>query len=143
MQYHFKIKKETKGYSAFCLELPGCVTQGNSKDELIANMQEALDLFLDEPADSKQIFPLPKKRVTGANIIQVTVSSKIAFAFALRRTRLSKKLTQAEAAVLIGFTGSLNNYQRLENSRTANPVLETLVRIKRAFPDFPLEQIAS
>ena len=48
-----------------------------------------------------------------------------------------------EAAERIGITGSLNNYQRLENSDTANPVLETLVQIKRAFPDFPLEQIAS
>ena len=143
MQYHFKTTKETKGYSASCIELPGCITQGDTKEELMTNMQEALDLYLDEPADSKSVFPLPKKRATGKNIIQVAVSSKIAFAFALRRTRLSKKLTQAEAALLIGFSGSLSNYQRLENSRTANPVLETLVRIKRAFPDFPLEQIAS
>ena len=35
-----------------------------------------------------------------------------------------------------------NNYQRLESSKTANPELETLVKIKRAFPDFPLDAIA-
>ena len=143
MRYHFKVTKESKGYSSVCIELPGCITQGNTKDDLMINMQEALNLYLDEPADSKSFFPLPKKRVKGTNIIAVPVDSKIAFAFALRRTRLSMKLTQLQAAKLIGITGSLNNYQRLENSRTANPVLETLVRIKRAFPDFPLEQIAS
>ena len=143
MRYHFKTHKESRGFSAVCVELPGCITQGNSQEELMINMQEALDLYLDEPADSKMVFSLPRKRVPGKNILQVTVNSKIAFAFALRRARLKMKLTQAQAAQLIGITGSLNNYQRLENSRTANPVLETIVLIKRAFPDFPIEQVAS
>lgn len=143
MRYHFKIRKESKGYSAVCIELPGCVTQADHRDELSSNMEEALNLYLDEPADSKILFPLPRKRVTGKSVTEVPVQPRVAFAFALRMTRLKLKLTQREAAALIGITGSLNNYQRLENSDTANPVLETLVQIKRAFPDFPLEQIAS
>ena len=143
MRYHFKIKKESKGYSAACIELPGCVTQGNSREELLANMEEALNLYLDEPADSKTLSPLPRKRVNGKLIVEVAVQPRIAFSFALRMTRLKLKLTQKEAAARIGINGSLNNYQRLENSITANPVLETLVQIKRAFPDFPIEQIAS
>ena len=143
MRYHFKVTKETKGFSAVCIELPGCVTQGDSEAELKANMHEALDLYLDEPADSKAVFPLPKKRITVKNAVEVAVSFRIAFAFALSRARLRCKLTQRQAADRIGITGSLNNYQRLENSNTANPELETLVRIKRAFPDFPIEQVAS
>ena len=141
MEYHFKIKKESKGYSAVCVELPGCVTQANSREELESSMKDALNLYLDEPSDSKLIFPLPKKKVL--NAVSITVDSSIAFAFALRRARLKNKLTQTQAKDLIGITGSLNNYQRLENSRTANPVLDTLVRIKRAFPDFPIELVAS
>lgn len=143
MKYHFKVSKESKGYSATCIELPGCITQGDDKDELDFNMRESLNLYLDEPSDSKLVFPLPKKQVSGKSVVQVSVESKIAFAFALRRARLKSKLTQTQAKELIGITGSLNNYQRLEDSRTANPVLETIVRIKRAFPDFPIEQIAS
>ena len=143
MYYHFKITKEVRGFSAICIELPGCITQASTRNELAVNMKDALDLYLDEPADSKMVFPLPKKRVGGKGVVEVMVGSKIAFAFALRRARLQKKLTQSEAAQLIGITGSLNNYQRLEDSRTANPVLETIVRIKRAFPDFPIEQVAS
>lgn len=143
MRYHFKIKKEKKGFSAVCVELPGCVTQGDDREELQANMEEALNLYLDEPADSKAISPLPRKRMTGRSIVEVSVQPRIAFAFILRMTRLKENLTQKEAAARIGITGSLNNYQRLENSDTANPVLETLVQIKRAFPEFPLDQIAS
>lgn len=143
MRYHFKVKKEKKGYSAVCIELPGCVTQGDSREELDSNMEEALNLYLDEPADSKAIYPLPRKRVTGRAVAEVHVQPRIAFAFLLRMTRLNQRLTQREAATRIGITGSLNNYQRLENSDTANPVLETLVLIKKAFPEFPLDQIAS
>ena len=143
MRYHFKVTKESEGYSAVCIELPGCVTQGNSKVELGANMQEALDLYLDEPADSKTVYPLPKKRISAKCVVEVAVSPRIAFAFALRRSRLSRKLTQREAKEQIGIEGALNNYQRLESSATANPVLETLVRIIRAFPDFPIEQVTS
>lgn len=143
MHYHFTVTKESKGYSAECIELPGCITQGDTHDALFANMVEALNLYLDEPADSKSTFPLPKKWVRGKKIVEVPVHPRVAFSFALRRTRLRLKLTQREAAERIGMTGSLNNYQRLENSNTANPVLETLVQIKRAFPEFPIEQVTS
>ena len=143
MNYHFKIKKEKRGFSAQCLELEGCVTQGDSKSELLKNMQEALNLYLDEPADSKAIFPLPRRGLKGKNVVAVPVEPRVAFAFALRMTRLKHGLTQKMAAHRIGMKGSLNNYQRLENSSTANPVLETLVQIRRAFPDFPIEQITA
>lgn len=143
MRYHFKVKKEKKGYSAVCVELRGCVTQGESKEELHANMEEALNLYLDEPADSKAISSLPRKSMAGGSMHEVSVQPRIAFAFTLRMARLRLKLTQRVAAERIGITGSLNNYQRLENSNTANPVLETFVQIKKAFPDFPLDQIAS
>jgi len=142
MRYHFRVKKEAKGYSAQCVELPGCVTQGDTKEELHGNMEEALNLYLDEPFDSKLLFPLPRSRLNEKAAVQVQVKPRVAFAFALRMARLRKKLTQREAKDLIGISGSLNNYQRLEKSSTANPVLETLVKIKKAFPDFPLEQVA-
>lgn len=49
MRYHFKVHKEGKGFWAECLELKGCITQGNSKKELLENMQESLNLYLEEP----------------------------------------------------------------------------------------------
>ena len=55
MKYHFRLKKEKKGYTAFCIELKGCQTQGDTKSELEKNMREALDLYLDEPANSKEM----------------------------------------------------------------------------------------
>jgi len=138
--YHFKIHKEKKGYWAECVELEGCATQADSREELDKNMAEALNVFLSEPEDSRVVFPLPRTRVTGKGVVGVPVEPRVAFAFRLRMLRLQHRLTQREAAQRIGLKG-LFTYQKLESSKTANPVYETLVKIKKAFPEFNIEEL--
>ncbi len=140
MRYHFKIHKEGSGFWAKCVELEGCQTQAESKVTLLENMREALNLYLDEPTDSKAIFSLPKKSCLGRNIVTVPVDPKVALAFLLRRYRLKRGLTQTQAAERLGLRG-LYSYQRLENSKTANPEFETIIRIKRAFPELDLDDL--
>lgn len=142
MHYHFKIHKEGKFYWAQCLELKGCITQAQSKLELQKNMVEALNLYLDEPADSQLIFSLPRKNVRGRNIVEIKVEPAIAFAFSLRRMRLTKKMTQKQVAESLGLK-NLYSYQRLEASKTANPSLSTLVNLKSVFPELNLDQVSS
>ena len=50
MNYHFKIHvdKESGLLWAQCIELEGCFTQAKTLDELIVNMQEAVDLYIQE-----------------------------------------------------------------------------------------------
>lgn len=140
MKYHFKIHKEKNAYWAEGIELKGCVTQGETLEELRTNMAEALNLYLDEPEDSKIIFPLPKKSVKGRGVAAVLVGPRIAFAFVLRRQRLTKKMTQKQVAEILGLS-NLYSYQRLESSKTANPELSTLVRLKQVFPDLKLDDV--
>jgi predicted RNase H-like HicB family nuclease len=48
-------KAEEGGYWAEVPSLPGCVTQGETLDELKANLREAVDLWLsvdDQPTES-------------------------------------------------------------------------------------------
>ena len=57
------IEQDEYGYYAYCPELKGCHSQGDSFDEAFSNIQEAVDLYL-ETLDfnkdtlfiSKQIF---------------------------------------------------------------------------------------
>lgn len=133
MKYHFKVYKEKKGYWAKCVELEGCLTQGETKKELSVNMHEALNLYLDEPENSKVIFPLPKERLKDKDLIEVSVDPKIAFAMTLRQERVKNHLTQTQVAKKLGFKNPYS-YQRLENSKTANPSLLTLVSLKSIFP---------
>ncbi|MGZ3687219.1 MAG: helix-turn-helix domain-containing protein [Bdellovibrionota bacterium] len=141
MKYHFKIHKEGKGYWAECLELQGCQTQGESMEELERNMSEALNLYLDEPAESDLVFPLPRRSVKGRGTRAVSVDPQTAFAFLLRRARLRANLTQRQAAERIGITGSLYGYQRLERGATAKPGFEILAHVKRAFPEICIDDL--
>lgn len=40
------------GYVASVPDLPGCVSQGDSSDEAIANIQEAIKLYVDDCLDA-------------------------------------------------------------------------------------------
>jgi predicted RNase H-like HicB family nuclease len=41
---------EEGGYTAYVPALPGCISEGNSKDEAMTNIREAIQLYL-EPTD--------------------------------------------------------------------------------------------
>jgi predicted RNase H-like HicB family nuclease len=38
------------GYTAYVPALPGCISEGNSRDEALSNIREAIELYL-EPVD--------------------------------------------------------------------------------------------
>ena len=44
---------ETKSYSAYCPELPGCCSAGDTEKEALANAKEAICLYL-EPCPLEQ-----------------------------------------------------------------------------------------
>ena len=41
------IEKDEYGYYAFCPELDGCQTQGDSFEEVMENIKEAIELYLE------------------------------------------------------------------------------------------------
>jgi predicted RNase H-like HicB family nuclease len=107
MNYHFRIHRESqarKGYWATCLELPGCSTQGDTLDELLSNMSEALNLYLSEPEGTRVVFA-PPGRYSGKNIREVAVDPHVAFAVQLRNLRLKHGLTQKQLAARLGIRG--------------------------------------
>lgn len=140
MKYHFKIHKEKSGYWAECLELVGCLTEADSIGELEENMKEALNLFLSEPEHSTTIFKMPLKKNIEKNTVEVKVDPKVAMAMMIRQLRVKRKLTQKMMAKILGFK-NLFSYQRLENPKTSNPELLTLVKIKTVFPELSLDFI--
>ena len=140
MHYHFKGHKEKDYYWAECIELDGCSSQGKNKKELIDNLHEALNLYLDESASSNVIFPLPQDNITGENIIQIKVEPSIAFSTYLRQQRLKNHMTQKEIANKLGFN-NIWSYQRFEKHRNANPNLKILAKLSEIFPDFDFNLI--
>ena len=48
MKYTIIVEKEEEGgYSAQCLELPGAISQGETKEEALRNIKEAIEAVLE------------------------------------------------------------------------------------------------
>lgn len=47
MKYAIIIEPTNTGFSAYCPDLPGCITTGKSRQEIETNMQEAIELHLE------------------------------------------------------------------------------------------------
>lgn len=140
MVYHFEIHKEEDGYFAECIELKGCMTQGDTLDELKEMAEDALNCYLLEPIDSKFTpHPLPDPDLENSRysheLLLVECSSQVALVTALRDYRFTHKLTQHQMREALGMKHR-NSYVRLE--REGNPSMNMLDRIRKAFPDFPL-----
>ncbi|MEK7396957.1 MAG: type II toxin-antitoxin system HicB family antitoxin [Candidatus Poribacteria bacterium] len=51
------IEKDEYGYYAYCPELPGCQTQGDNLDEILGNIREAIELYIETlPKDDISAF---------------------------------------------------------------------------------------
>lgn len=138
MKYHFKIYKEDDGFWAECIELKGCVTQADTLEELCDNIEEVLNLYLEEPTDSKYLAPLPDPSIKlTKNVVEVPVDPEVAFAFMVRYFRIKEGLTQQQVAERMGYD-KVYSYQRLESKR-CNPSLKTISRLKEVFPDFSID----
>ncbi len=49
-KHHFTVileREEEGGYHAFCPALKGCHTQGDTLDETLANVKEAIEVYLE------------------------------------------------------------------------------------------------
>lgn len=54
------------GYTAIVPALPGCISQGDSREEALANIREAIELYLEPVEDDSTFSP-------GAEVLEVAV----------------------------------------------------------------------
>ena len=129
MMYYAKLKKQDGAWFVEVPELPGCFTEGESKEEALANAHEALNGWLAANCDRDLDIPTPILR-KGRSYHAVEVDLTVAFAIGLRRLRARKGLTQTQAAKKLGI--SQQAYARLESPTKTNPSLTTLQKIARS-----------
>ncbi len=66
------IEKDEYGYYAYCPQLEGCQTQGESLEEIQSNMIEAIELYLSTLSDEEKTERLSQE------IITMTMEVKVA-----------------------------------------------------------------
>ena len=59
---------EEGGYTAIVPALPGCLSEGETREEALAKVQEAITLYLESIEDDRDFFP-------GAEVLEVAVIS--------------------------------------------------------------------
>lgn len=58
------IEKDESGYYAYCPELEGCHSQGDSLEDVIANTKEAIELYLETLSEDERKESLSKEILT-------------------------------------------------------------------------------
>lgn len=58
------LEKDEYGYYAYCPELEGCQTQGDSIEELMVNIKEAIELYLETLSEDEIKASLSKEILT-------------------------------------------------------------------------------
>jgi len=59
MKVNIIIEKDQYGYYAFCPELKGCHTQGDSLEEVLENIKEAIELYLEPKSYKRRVCRRP------------------------------------------------------------------------------------
>ena len=60
MQFNAIIEKDDYGYFAFVPNLKGCVSQGDTMEEALSNIKEAIELYI-ETLEPDELSPLVKQ----------------------------------------------------------------------------------
>ncbi|MFE1745071.1 type II toxin-antitoxin system HicB family antitoxin [Coleofasciculus sp. H7-2] len=47
MRYKVQLHKTEEGYAVWCPSLPGCWSQGETEDEALENIKDAIQVYLD------------------------------------------------------------------------------------------------
>ena len=63
MKYTVIIEKDGDGYGAYVPDLPGCVAAGESKEEVVDLIQDAIELHLEGLKEEGEPIPEPLTKV--------------------------------------------------------------------------------
>lgn len=55
MSFQFKLKKDGKHWHASCPELPGCHTFGETEEEAIKNLKDAILIYLEDDIENQSM----------------------------------------------------------------------------------------
>lgn len=56
----FKLEQDGDELHAWCPELPGCHSHGRTRDEALANLKDAVRLYLDDVMEEQMLLQDPK-----------------------------------------------------------------------------------
>lgn len=65
------VEKDNDGYFAFCPELQGCYTQGDTYEEVLENIKDAIRLHIEDRIESGE--DIPQAESVSLTLMEITV----------------------------------------------------------------------
>lgn len=65
------IERDSEGYFAFCPELQGCYTQGDTYEEVLENIEDAIRLHVEDRIESGE--DIPQAESVSLTLMEVAV----------------------------------------------------------------------
>ena len=124
------IKAAEGGYIVEFIDIPSCVTEGDTLEEAKAMAKEALSAMLYSLDSRKMTIPEPST-TKRKGIYYIEPELKIAFAITLKKERERLGLSQKDIAERMNVNWTY--YQRIENPRRTNPTLGTIEKLQKVF----------
>ena len=124
------VKASEGGYEVEFIDIPFCVTEGDTLEEAKAMAKEALTAMLYSLVSRKMSIPEPSV-AKGRGIHYIEPELKTAFAITLKKERKRLGLSQKDVAERLNVNWTF--YQRIENPRRTNPTLGTIEKLQKVF----------
>lgn len=145
MRYHFRVLFSDDGkFVVQSIEFFHCATSIVRIEDAEQVASRILHRFLSQPRFD-YFYSAPREGTFeeivaqfgfgAVKVFSVPVEPATAFATTLRRLRSHRCLSQEQAARRLGIKNR-SAYQRLEDPLRANPTLNTIVRLRKVFPNF-------
>ncbi|MCC7572368.1 MAG: type II toxin-antitoxin system HicB family antitoxin [Candidatus Methanofastidiosum sp.] len=71
LKFPIIIEKDSDGYFAFCPDIEGCYTQGDTYEEVIENIKDVIKLLLEEMSETGQ--KLPENQNVSFTTVEVAI----------------------------------------------------------------------
>ena len=72
MDFKVVLEPDPKGgYTVVCPSIPGCYSQGETIDEALANIREAIELCLEDMQANHEPLPDPSKTLVGSVVVTI------------------------------------------------------------------------
>jgi antitoxin HicB len=127
VEYYARITRQAEGgFLVQFPDLPGCLTEGGTLEEALANAAEALSGWLFVAVKKDRDVPAPSVH-HGRNYHRVEPDLDVTVPLLILWTRKKKGLTQDQMAEALGV--SQQAYRKLEIPGKSNPRLKTLSRL--------------
>lgn len=65
------VERDSEGYYAFCPELQGCYTQGDTYEEVLGNIKDAIRLHIEDRIESGE--EIPQAESVSLTLMEVAV----------------------------------------------------------------------